>query len=1149
MVALLTEGRATLTSLVALTFTEKAAAEMKLRLRTEVERARVAAPKGSNEHARLERALAEFEVAEIGTIHGFATNVLRRYPMEAGLDPLFGVADEAEQIRLYRSAFEVWFQAELSAPHTGVARVLRRKAPGKFGGGDSLGARGVLFDAGLRLVGLRDFPGAWSRPHYDREPELDAIMTRYEALAALATTAVEPEHYFSESIRYIASFADDVLRLEEVGGRRDYDAIEEVLRRAISGPRKKVWQYKGWNQRFGGGKTTRDVAALRDALYQEIRRVLRLADAELAALLQQDLQPLVARYVGLLRRAGKVDFLDLLVAARDLLGRSDVSAHLGAKYTHVLIDEFQDTDPTQVDLLQRLLGDAVGGGRLFLVGDPKQSIYRFRRADVALYQDVKASLAARGVEVLTLSANFRATAALCDAANEAFREEMAASHVQATYVPMRALRADGPLPLVALPVPAPYSPQTGKVSSYYVGQSLPDAVAAFVEWLTTKSGMTTVGVDGAEVPVEARHVCLLFRRFASFGEDVARPYARALEARRIPHVLLGGRGFYAREEVSCLLTALTAVEWPDDELSVYATLRGPFFALSDEALFLYREAGRSLHPLHPSLAAAREAESANAPEHAPVERALRLLARLHRRRHRRGIAETMIDVLEQTRAHAAVAFWPSGEQALANLLRFVEQARVYERHGTTSFRAFLEHIHEERDRGGVSDAPVVEESSDGVRLMTVHKAKGLEFPVVILVDPSCPEASEHASRYIDPSRGICAVPLAGAAPLELTQHEADVLEADRAEAIRLAYVAATRARDMLVIPIVGDGPLQDGWLRSLNRVVYPQPGVVASPLPLLGTLGVGADTVAARPTKAKADPAYAVRSGLYRREGAAHAVAVWDLGALTLGAEEGVGLRQQRVLAADAGETQVRRGQDEHARWLTNRVEVRAAAGRASLRSMTMTAAAAHLASVPEDALDAELRRLAKDVTPWLEGLTKVGLVGEGTARATSSNLAHGGARLGTLVHEVLAALARIEDAARAESNQQTRWIDFFARTLGATREERDVALTLVRAALAGDVLRAAFASPVRHHELPLVLRCDGGLLLEGTLDLAYAEPEGLVVVDFKTDRGMSVGPSRPRSGGTVGTRAYELQTALYAMALERVLKRPTRACLLYLRG
>src|SRR3989442_10967873 len=180
-----------------------------------------------------------------------------------------------------------------------------------------------------------------------------------------------------------------------------------------------------------------------------------------------------------------------------------------------------------------------------------------------------------------------------------------------------------------------------------------------------------------------------------------------------------------------------------------------------------------------------------------------------------------------TRAYAAFVLRPWGEQALANVLRVAELARTYEAAGSISFRGFVERLREEAE-GEAPEAPIVEESSEGVRIMTVHKAKGLEFPVVVLADITCGIAAWNPGRWVDAGRGLCAQRLGGWQPWDLLEHEADEAARDRAEGVRIAYVAATRARDLLVVPAVGDDPFlagggaaSDGWVSPVHAAAYP----------------------------------------------------------------------------------------------------------------------------------------------------------------------------------------------------------------------------------------------------------------------------------------------------------------------------------------
>src|SRR5712691_3614515 len=286
----------------------------------------------------------------------------------------------------------------------------------------------------------------------------------------------------------------------------------------------------------------------------------------------------------------------------------------------------------------------------------------------------------------------------------------------------------------------------------------PAAVGAYVEWLVNSSGWTVTERlhPDRRMPLEPRHICLLFRRFVSYGQDVTRRYVEALEARGVRHLLVGGKTFHDREEIETIRAALTAIEWPDDQLSVFATLRGALFAIGDEELLEYQHIGGRFHPFRIPL---------SLPDRlAHVRDALGQLALLHTHRNRRPAADTITALLDHTRAHVGFVLRPGGEQALANVLHVAELARQYEMEGGMSFRGFVETLQARSAAAQAAEAPVLEEGSDGVRLMTVHKAKGLEFPVVILADMTARLTPWDATRYIDSERRVCALCIGGWSP-------------------------------------------------------------------------------------------------------------------------------------------------------------------------------------------------------------------------------------------------------------------------------------------------------------------------------------------------------------------------------------------------
>jgi ATP-dependent exoDNAse (exonuclease V) beta subunit len=920
---------------------------------------------------------------------------------------------------------------------------------------------------------------------------------------------------------------DEATRLESVRGR-DYDALEAALLALLRGYDGR-WRWKGWGENFGPLPRVQ-VMARRDALKARLARFRDAAGANLAPLLRDELWPIVGYYEEAKKRAGVLDFMDLLLVARDLVrDRAAMRAELQHRISHIFVDEFQDTDPLQAEILLLLAADDPAEsdwhrarplpGKLFIVGDPKQSIYRFRRADVALYQEVKRRLLECGAELEHLTVSFRATPELQAAVNAAFAPLMPSeSPTQPAYSPLMPFRADCVTQpsLVVLPVPAPFSDR-GFVTKRQIDESTPDAAGALVRWLVEESGWTVTTRDRPEerVAIEPRHVCMLFRRFSTYGRDVTRPYVRALEARHIAHVLVKGGSFNEREEVEALRNALGAIERPDDELTVFATLRGPLFALDDGGLLRFRAAAGSLHPFR-KLAADLPAELKE------IGDALGVLRELSRGRNRRPIAETIARLLAAVRAHAAIAIWPTGEQALANVMRLMDLARRYEaRRAVRSFRGFVDELEARAAREESGDAPVVEEGAEGVRIMTVHRAKGLEFPIVLLADLTCNETVGDAHRWVDPASGLCALRLAGHAPRELLEHAEEEMRRDREEATRLLYVGATRARDLLIVPAVGSAP-QEGWLARLNPVVYPAQKDWRAPIDPVppGCPVFGDDSLVVRPPKAPAK-SRVVAPGLHRGQAGDCQVVWWDPSRLKLDVRETMGLRQHRLLTADKGERAASQGAREYERWKARHGATLAAGAAETYHVVTATELAARIVERGER-------------PAWLGDPDQIAV--ERVARAAGRP--HG-VRFGTLVHAILSRVALDANAAAIAEAAH-----FFARMLGADDLEVAAACEATASALSGPLMKAAAGAGARlRRECALVARIEAGvaaesLTVEGVVDLAFPERVGgaerWVVVDFKTDADIA---------GRLDE--YRVQLLLYLRAISQSTGVPARGVLM----
>jgi ATP-dependent exoDNAse (exonuclease V) beta subunit len=1116
IVRLVHTGRASIDQIVAVTFSEKAAGELKLRLREELERARLVTGLSAEDAGRLEHAVQRFEEAHVSTIHGFCADLLRERPVEARLDPSFVVLTEGQAGRIFDEAFTEWIQRELDDPSEGVRRSLRRITTRNFGQDvDEDAPIARLRRAGLDLVEWRDHPAPWQRPaDFDRSAQIDHLLDAigtFSQISQLPANARDPLHRDTEPLR--RAWAE----IEPARGRGfdDYDGWEATLC-ALAAKQHDLRRGRSTSGHYSKEVPRAQVVAARDLIVDALVAFRDRADADLSAQLHEALQRAIAGYEARKQRAGAVDFLDLLIRARDLVrDHAHVRHDFQRRFRYLLVDEFQDTDPLQAELLLRLAADesragavrspfdvAVRPGGLFIVGDPKQSIYRFRRADVGVYRDICETLVAAGATRVRLRTSFRSVPAIQRAVNAAFSTHMTGdtASLQADYVELQPDRHDHPAQpaVVALPVPRPLS-QHGNVTQSALAESLPEAVGEFVRWLVHDSGWTVPDEHAAATrrPIRAGDVCLLFRRLLNVQDDITRPYVEALESRGLPHLLVGGKAFHEREEVDALRTALTAIEWPDDGLSVFATLRGPCFAVAEEELLAWHARYRGFRPFH-------------VPDDVPAElaavaEALGTLCELTRLRNHRPVAETVSRLIEVTRAHAGFVLWRGGEQVLANVLQIAELARRYEADGGLSFRGFVDELREAAERVPTPEAPILEEGTDGVRIMTVHKAKGLEFPVVILVDIGCKLHRDDAQRHLDAVRGLAAIRLAGLTPRDLHDNNGLEVSRDAAEGVRLAYVAATRARDLLVVPAIGDGPYDKGWVHPLSAAIYGGEATIAAGVPAFA----GRDTLLDRPVN-NSPTLHTMRPGAYAHAdpctGEPYTLVWWDPLHVDGRGAERRGLRHEHLIGKDAPAEVVTADLAAYRDWRAGLDATIAHGQQPSLRAMTATEWA-HASAEGTVALPAGLDALARTVRVVDAGVFD-------PYRPT-------GARFGILVHALLAHVPL-----DATPEQVMRLAAVQARLLGSSDEERAAAAAMVDRALTHALLdraRAALAAGRScRREVALGVVVDG-VVVDGQADLLFDDGERWLVVDFKTDVEIT------------GSEAiYQRQVALYMDAVAR---------------
>ncbi len=1063
---------------VAVTFTHAAAGEMKLRLRQELDKARQDPAITTEGRDRAGEALQHLERAFIGTIHSFCAQLLRQRPVEARVDPAFEEMAQPEAYALFGEEFRRWMQQQLTAAPGLLYRLFARLS---WRDDDPVEA---LKGAAWQLAEWRDFPAPWRREKIEWQQQVDELLREIEAVLQMRAHCDRPtQDQLYQSLQPLADCWDRVRTARNIG-REDYNAWESDIIRL---PEQLRWLKKGYGQ-FSRSVTRDAMLAAWDQLCSDIQAFRAQADADLAAALRDELWPVVTRYQEAKERAGKLDFADLLISARKLLHNEDARRHFQMKYQRLFIDEFQDTDPLQAEILllvsasdpeecdwERIIPD-----RLFLVGDPKQSIYRFRRADVELYRKICNRLLNSGVASSTLSESRRSVAPIQEFVNAAF-EEMPG------YIPLTKGRDahPGQPAVMALPMPKPYGMRN--VTKKAIDSCAPAAVAAFIEWLLARKWRVSDREDPACTrEIAPSDICILFRRFTNYGVDLTAEYVRCLEDRGIRHVLVGSKSFHRREEVVAIRTALRAIEWPDDELSVFATIRGSLFSVQDGTLLKFRTQYGSLHPF-------KELPADLDPEFAPIKDALDLLAGLHRRRNYRPIADTINLLLEHCRAHAGFAFRRGGERVLANVLRLTDLSRQFEGTCATSFRSFIEFLESQETARESADPTVLEQEGDGVRLMTVHRAKGLEFPVVILADLTAKLTSNQSDRFTDFERGVCAQTLLNLRPWELLDpaNLAAEQRMNREEGERLAYVAATRARDLLVVSMVGERDrkmLDETWLSPLHEALYPRDDMFRTPGRAPGCAFQGDTTVLERPIELGMDD-NSVKPGLHYPRRGSHTVVWFDPAALDLGEKRSMGLQYEEVLTGSANA-----GLELYRTWQASQAEIVARAGEPQFEIERATEAAT------ADSKDVELVRIPK----------------QGTRPA--------GRAFGKLVHGLL---QQAELPVNVENLQTIARVE--ARILGSEESDMEPAIQSALVALQHELLSGIGRAKRLHREFPVILR-EGGKLIEGVIDLAFLDGGSWTIVDFKT------GPAdKKRNRG---------QLELYRRALGLATGTPVRAVL-----
>jgi len=739
---------------LAITFTEKAAAEMKSRLAAELERAGRTSVR------------EDVEAAAISTIHAFCSRLLREFAVEAGVDPAFRVLDEVVSEARRREALDE-FVAELAASDPAELNALA-ELPGDDPSDTLLDVWRAARESGRDLAAFLAAPAG--RP------------ARAELLASIrddVAGAIDAAKTATAASADKARNADLAFRAFPAA-----DASPEALGAAVAALKRSF---------------TLNVSA---AVKPWLANIRAMCDALLETLCEESLAPLRARLARAVVRLEEIysekkgpgrelDFVDLERRAVLLLeDRDDVRAAVRARWGDVLVDEFQD-----VNALQSRLVDLVRSERrLFVVGDPRQSIYGFRGSDVGLFVERKSAIAAQDARGdVTLAANFRSRAEVLAVVNGLFATGFALG------APLLAKRA--------------FKPAAAPCAELFVvdAENAEDGRGAEAAWIAERIVAMVEGPDAAEVADPTDDEPTRTRR-AGFG-DVAvllramsnvKLIERALTKRDVPYVVLKGRGFFEAREVVDLGHLLAVVDDPRDDLALACVLRSPACGLSDDALFLLcraRGEDRALADVLDDF----DASALPPRDRARHEHFVAALRALRAARSRSSVAELVDLALAATRLETLALAHRGGRQRAANLRKVRAMARVADADGV-DLRTFVEGLRDLRGREvRETEAPTSGGSTGAVRLLTVHAAKGLEFPIVFVPDLGRGEGGERSSIATNARDGLGFKALAdggpfeGVAPWAFRQIAENNAARAREEEDRLLYVAVTRAEERLVL--------------------------------------------------------------------------------------------------------------------------------------------------------------------------------------------------------------------------------------------------------------------------------------------------------------------------------------------------------------
>ncbi|MBL8224826.1 MAG: UvrD-helicase domain-containing protein [Chromatiales bacterium] len=832
--------------IAAITFTELAAGELFTRIAEFIDQLLagelppgldIVLPKGPDEAQRQNLDAARQAIGEltVTTIHGFCQALIRPYPVEAGMDPGARVMDPQAAALAWDDQVDAFLRRQLGGEDDGSAVAAFVMA----------GGRRAVDRLGDVAEVLRVHRTATAPVTPDPMRAFDGLRTAVARFTAwvghapyMEKTTAEVAAELTGAVGHFGTLLGNGMHAGLVRCAAEPVDVSPLTDKGTWRP----WGRKGhWeavasahgHKKREGAELSVEGQGLYAAVGEAWLSLQSAIDAAAFAAVLDELRTVVEAFGTYKRDAALLDFDDLLRLARDLLRHYEpVRQALGQRYRHVLVDEFQDTDPLQAEILWRLCGEGDAGapwnertlrpGALFCVGDPKQAIYRFRGADVDTYVTAREAIRAQHPEnILEVTANFRSLSPVLDWVNTSFRTPLSAEG-QPGFQDLSAMRGnDGELPgVVQLYVPIEDEPEVeptlpGDRKEKKKSKQREAEAAEVAKFCRHLIGSYVTRVQRDDPRLRPGDIALL----APGGTELWR-YERALEDVGIPVASQAGKGFFRRQEIQDLIAIARCLADRRDTVALGALLRGPLVGLTEEQLLDIVDA-LPVAGGHEGPARLTLWTSLDDLRNDVAREVLGILQGLARRAHSTTPFDLLAAAVEELRVRALVRQrHPGGaERALANIDLFLEMARPYEVRGLQSFAIDMRTRWEEREsqKEGRPDA-----EEQAVNLITMHSAKGLEWPVVILVN-TCTENSRTAPVLYDRARDELHGKLGEGAPAGYRDLQEREKQQSAREDQRLLYVACTRAAEVLVLPHPTTGATE--WLSKVELGVAELPFV------------------------------------------------------------------------------------------------------------------------------------------------------------------------------------------------------------------------------------------------------------------------------------------------------------------------------------